>query len=48
MEIPDQIKNKHILLVDDDDSMIMTTKGILSGIGFTNLYEASDGLEALN
>jgi two-component system, chemotaxis family, chemotaxis protein CheY len=41
------MKNKNLLLVDDIASMLNISKSILRGAGFTRIYEAQDGVEAL-
>ena len=40
--------DKRILIVDDFATMRMIAKRILESIGFTNIGEAADGLEALD
>jgi two-component system, chemotaxis family, chemotaxis protein CheY len=41
------VKNKNLLLVDDIASMLNISKSILRSEGFTHIYEAQDGVEAL-
>jgi two-component system chemotaxis response regulator CheY len=48
MRDPKYLKNKSVLLVDDSATMRNMTKSILRGAGFTKLFEAQDGVEALN
>lgn len=47
MKAPKTMINKHLLLVDDVASMRNMTKAILRNAGFTNLYEAQDGVVAI-
>jgi len=48
MEIEDKYKNKMILLVDDVASMRNMTKAILRDIGFENIDDTWDGINALS
>ena len=47
MNIPDPIKDKKILIVDDVSSMISIMKAFLKDVGFFRLATASNGKEAL-
>ncbi len=47
MEVPNILKSKALLVVDDVASMRNMTKSILRAAGFNNLYEAPDGAVAL-
>ena len=47
MKIPDPIKDKKILIVDDVSSMISIMKAFLKDVGFFRLATATGGKEAL-
>ncbi|MCL7420871.1 MAG: response regulator [Methylobacter sp.] len=47
MEIPAELLQKKILIVDDASSMRKLTKAILREGGFTHVFEAEDGQTAL-
>lgn len=47
MNIPDSVKNKKILIVDDIPSMRSIMKAFLKDVGFFRLATANDGKEAL-
>ncbi|MCW8834989.1 MAG: response regulator [Rhodospirillales bacterium] len=42
-----QFENKAVLVIDDEPMMRKLLGGLLHDIGFTNVYEAEDGAEAL-
>jgi len=46
LEIPDKIKNIKIFIIDDAASVRSMTSTILCDAGFTNMEEASDGINA--
>ena len=47
MDIPLELLQKKILIVDDASSIRSLTKAILREAGFTHVFDASDGPEAL-
>lgn len=47
MDIPLELLQKKILIVDDASSIRSLTKAILREAGFTHVFDASDGHEAL-
>jgi len=47
MEIPLELLQKKILIVDDASSIRSLTKAILREAGFTHVFDAPDGPEAL-
>ena len=46
MNIPEKVKNIKILIVDDDPTIRELGKSILEKAGFTNAWEAEDGVSA--
>lgn len=46
MEIPEEIKKKNILIVDDMPAIRYVTKSIITHAGFINVREAFDGKSA--
>ena len=48
MILPDTLKNKHLLVVDDVASMRNMTKTVLRSAGFNKIQEAQDGVIALS
>lgn len=46
-ELSAEIKNKRLLVVDDAPSMRTLLVAILKGFGFTRIYEAGDGQQAI-
>jgi len=47
LELSPNIKNKKILIIDDDPSMRSIITTIFSSLGFTGLDEAEDGVKGL-
>ena len=47
MDIPKEVLQNKILIVDDVLSMRRLTKEILRDVGFTHIFDAPDGQEAL-
>jgi len=46
-ELSPEVNNKKILVVDDAPSMRPLLVAILKGFGFTHIYEAGDGRQAI-
>lgn len=47
MELPEHIKSKKILIIDDDASMRSIIRTIFTSLGFAGLDEADDGVNGL-